>query len=163
VAVNSVLYAQAPERALAELSRVPVSGGRVVITLGCGAEAAACAALVDPLLAPGAQASSRTSFGLEREHRASRILADVGLRMVSHEELRYDLSYDDLDTASAAQMPAGPVQAAADRAGGAAVSRALAAFFAPFVGGDGVVSVPTAYPIVVASVSTAELHTGATT
>ena len=152
VAVNSVLYAAEPRRALAELSRVLAPGGQAVVTMGTGAESRACAARIDPLLPAAALASSRTSLNLDDAGAADAALAEACLSMEHHEEVRWTLTFGGIEVAIAAQLPAGPVQAAIDHAGLAAVVDALRAFFAPFAaGGDGVVHLPTAYQVVVAN------------
>ena len=150
VAINSVLYAEHPQRALTELARVAAPGGQVILTTGTGAGSAACAAGIDPLLPADAHASSRTSFGLDNRDHARATLAAAGLQLVRHDRLDYNVTFTSRAQAIAAQLPAGPVQAAIAHAGRGAVTDALERYFRPLTDLRGTVTMPAAYTLVVA-------------
>jgi SAM-dependent methyltransferase len=151
-AINSVPYASRPRRALAELARVTARGGRVLVTTGTGAASAACAAGIEPLLPADAHASSRTTFGLDDEHATRLAFHSAGLEIEHHRRIAYTVTFADRTQAIAAQLPAGPVQAAIAHSGEAAVIDALANFFAGCTGPDGHVHLDAAYHAVHATV-----------
>lgn len=152
-AINSLLYASRPQRALAELARVTAPGGTVLVTTGTGAASASCAAGIEPLLPPEAHASSRSSFDLDDEHKTRRAFLAAGLRIERNERLTYTVTFADCPAAIAAQLPAGPVQAAVAHSGLTAVTDALGRFFATCTTPDGHVHLPTTYIMVHATVA----------
>lgn len=151
VAINSILYAERPQRALEELARVTAPGGRVIVTMGTGTASAACAAGIDPLLPPDAHASSRTSFSLHDRHHARATLAAAGLKLIRHDQVSYNITFADAEQAVAAQLPAGPVQAAIAHAGRPAVTDALKRYFRPLTNPRGTITMPAAYTVAVAT------------
>jgi SAM-dependent methyltransferase len=137
-ALNSVLYAAAPRRALAELARVTAPGGQAVITVGAGPEQGACAALIAPL-APLAELPDRSTLELTDVTAASAALLDAGFDSVAASDVAFYIDFSSVDDAVGAQLPAGPVAAAARHSGPAAVEAALRQFFEPRVRDDGTV------------------------
>ncbi|WP_158630272.1 class I SAM-dependent methyltransferase [Glycomyces terrestris] len=137
-AFNSVLYADDPRRALAEIARVTGPGGRAVVTVGAGPEQAASAAVINPLAARG-DVPGPGGLDLADTAAVRAVLLDAGFASVAAEDVAFDVRFANADEAVAAQLPAGPVAAAVRRSGRAAVESALRAFFAPRTGPDGTV------------------------
>ena len=88
-AFNSVLYAAAPLRALAELARVTAPGGQAVITVGAGPEQGACAALIAPL-ALITELPDRSTLDLADATAASAALQDAGFASVAVSDVAFD-------------------------------------------------------------------------
>jgi SAM-dependent methyltransferase len=149
-AFNSVLYASDAARAIAEIARVTGARGRVVLTMGTGSASATCAAMIDPLLPPDVEASSRTTLNLQDPDRTREVLARVGLLVLEQREIAFVTTFADLDDAVRTQLPAGPVEAAVRHSGRDAVVAALCSFFAPGTAADGTVLMPSAYRFVLA-------------
>jgi SAM-dependent methyltransferase len=150
-ALNCVLYATDPARALAELARVAAPGGHVLVTLGTGADSDESAALVDPLIPPGVEASSRLTADLTDPRELRAALAAAGLDVVECAVLAFPVAFADVDAAVAAQLPAGPVAAALRHAGRDAVEHALRTFFMPRRRPDGTVVVRDEYVVAAAT------------
>jgi len=136
-ALNSVPYARDPAAALAELARVTAHGGRLLLTVGAGVTQTSCASAIDALAAPGEVP------GWQLDLRVPDVL-DAALRRAGYEapalgQIAYDVVYDDVADAVAAQQPAGPVQAAIRNAGRDRVERALHEQFAAHARDDGTV------------------------
>ena len=148
-AVNSVPYAANPRRAIAELARVTAAGGRVVLTVGTGPESATCAAMIDPLIPPDVEASSRMTLHLGDRDETSEVLRAAGLAVVEQSEIEFVSFFADVGEAVRAQLPAGPVEAAARHSGRHAVDDALRAFFGPRARADGSVPLNEAYLFVI--------------
>jgi SAM-dependent methyltransferase len=123
-AFNSVLYAAAPRRALAELARVTSPSGRTVITVGAGPEQGACAALIGPL-ARAVGLPDRSTLDLADAAAGRAALRDAGFGAVAHTDVTFDVEFESVDDAIGAQLPAGPVAAAVRHTGGAVVVDAL--------------------------------------
>ena len=137
-AVNSVLYAADPQRALAEIARVTAPSGRTVVTVGAGPEQAESAALINPL-APPDEVPGRDTLDLTDADAARAALLDAGFGTVATSDIAFAVDYASLDDAVAAQLPAGPVTAAARHSGRAAVEAALRSFYARRSRADGTV------------------------
>lgn len=129
-AFNSVHYAADPRRAIAEIARVTAPSGRAVLTVGAGPEQAECAALINPLARHGDVPDSST-LDLTDADAARGALLDAGFASVTTADIAFDVHFDDVDDAVAAQVPAGPVNAAIRHSGRATVDAALRSFFAP--------------------------------
>jgi SAM-dependent methyltransferase len=137
-AFNSVLYAAAPRRALAELARVTAPGGRAVVTVGAGPEQGACAALIAPL-ARLDELPDRSTLDLTDATAASDAMHAAGFDSVAATDVAFDVVFESVDEAVRAQLPAGPVAAAVRRSGRAVVEEALREFFEPRERVDGTV------------------------
>jgi SAM-dependent methyltransferase len=137
-AFNSVLYAAAPRRALAEIARVTSTSGRAVITVGAGAEQGACAALIEPL-ARRDELPDRSTLDLADATAARTALRDAGFDVVTATDVAFDVEFESVDDAVRAQLPAGPVAAAVRHSGHASVVDALRSFFQPRARVDGTV------------------------
>jgi len=139
-AFNSVLYAAAPRRALAEIARVCAPSGRAVVTVGAGPEQGDCAALIGGLAPPG-DLPDRSTLDLADPDAARAAMVDAGFAAVESTDIAFDVVFASVGDAIAAQLPAGPVAAAVRRSGRPAVEAALRAFFAPRAAkaGDGTV------------------------
>jgi SAM-dependent methyltransferase len=137
-AFNSVLYAAAPRRALAEIARVTAACGRAVITVGAGPEQDACAALIAPL-ARLDELPDRSTLDLADAAAARASLRDAGFDSVAVTDVAFDVGFESVDDAVRAQLPAGPVAAAVRRSGHAVVKEALRSFFEPRARDDGTV------------------------
>jgi len=135
-ALNSVLYAAEPHNALAELARVTTD--RAVVTVGCGPEQAESAGLINPL-APPTEVPDLRTLDLADEAAATEALLAAGFATVDATDIAFDVQFTDLRDAVAAQLPAGPVAAAARHSGRAAVEAALRTFFGPRTRPDGTV------------------------
>jgi SAM-dependent methyltransferase len=135
-AFNSVLYAAAPRRALAEIARVTAPSGRAVVTVGAGPEQLACAGLINPL-APPDEVPDPSTLDLADPAAASAAMLEAGFAAVEATEIGFEVTFVGVDDAVSAQLPAGPVAAAVRHSGRAAVEDALRAFFAPRVRPDG--------------------------
>ena len=137
-AFNSVLYAAAPRRALAEIARVTSASGRAVITVGAGPEQGACAALIEPL-ARLDELPDRSTLDLADAAATRAALREVGFNAVADTDMAFDVEFESVDDAVRAQLPAGPVVAAVRRSGRAAVVEQLRTFFQPRTRVDGTV------------------------
>jgi ubiquinone/menaquinone biosynthesis C-methylase UbiE len=137
-AFNSALYAADPRRALAEIARVTAPSGRAVVTVGAGPEQAESAALINPL-APRNEVPDLSTLDLADADATRDALLDAGFASVAVAEIAFDVVFENEDDAVAAQLPAGPVTAAARHSGRAAVEAALRSFFAPRSRADGTV------------------------
>jgi SAM-dependent methyltransferase len=137
-AFNSVLYAADPRRALAEIARVTRASGRAMITVGAGPEQAACAALIEPL-AWRHDLPDRNTLDLADAAAARYAVRAAGFDEVADTDVAFDVDFDSVEDAVAAQLPAGPVAAAVRRSGHAAVVAALRSFFRPRQRADGTV------------------------
>jgi SAM-dependent methyltransferase len=137
-AFNSVLYAADPRRALAEIARVNTPSGRTVVTVGAGPEQAESAALINPL-APHDEVPDPRTLDLTDEDAARAALLDAGFASVTTGDVAFDVDFENVDDAVAAQLPAGPVAAAVRHSGRAAVEGALRSFFARRSQADGTV------------------------
>jgi SAM-dependent methyltransferase len=137
-AVNSVLYAADPRRALTEIARVTAPSGRAVVTVGAGPEQAESAALINPM-APPEEVPGRGSLDLTDADAARTALLDAGFATVATSDIAFDVDYTSLDDAVAAQLPAGPVAAAIRHSGQAAVDAALRSFYSRRSRADGTV------------------------
>jgi SAM-dependent methyltransferase len=149
-AFNSVLYAAAPRRALAEIARVTSTSGRAVITVGAGPEQGACAALIDPL-ARLDELPDRSTLDLADAAAARAALRDAGFDAVADTDVAFDVEFESVDDAVRAQLPAGPVAAAVRHSGRAAVVEALRSFFQPRSGVDGTVRMGVVFRCYVAN------------
>lgn len=129
-AFNSVLYADDPRRALAEVARVTAAGGRAVVTVGAGPEQAQSASLINPL-APRGAVPDHGALDLADTDATRAALLDAGFASVETTDVAFTVAFGDLPEAIAAQLPAGPVAAAIRHSGRAVVEAALRAFFAP--------------------------------
>jgi SAM-dependent methyltransferase len=138
-ALNSVLYAAAPRRALAELARVTAPSGEAVITVGAGPEQGVCAALIAPL-ARLDDLPDPSTLDLTDATAASAALREAGFASVAATDVAFELGFESVDDAVHAQLPAGPVAAAVRRSGRAVVEEALRAFFQPRARVDGSVT-----------------------
>jgi SAM-dependent methyltransferase len=137
-AFSSVLYADDPRRALAEIARVTAPSGRAVVTIGTGPEQAESAALINPLARPD-QVPDPSTLDLADANAARDALLDAGFGSVATADIAFDVDFDSENDAIAAQLPAGPVAAAIRHSGRAAVEAALRSFFAPRQRPDGTV------------------------
>jgi SAM-dependent methyltransferase len=138
-AFNSVLYAADPRRALAELRRVTAApSGRAVVTVGAGPEQAESAALINPLADPD-EVPDHSAFDLADPDTARGALLDAGFASVAVADIAFNVDFKNENDAIAAQLPAGPVAAAARHSGRSAVEAALRSFFAPRTRPDGTV------------------------
>ncbi len=106
--------------------------------------------MIDPLLPPDVEASSRTTLNLQDPDRTREVLARVGLLVLEQREIAFVTTFADLDDAVRTQLPAGPVEAAVRHSGRDAVVAALCSFFAPGTAADGTVLMPSAYRFVLA-------------
>jgi SAM-dependent methyltransferase len=139
-AFNSVLYAAAPRRALAEIARVTAPSCRAVITVGAGPEQGACAALIAPL-ARLDELPDRSTLDLADAAAACAAIRDAGFDSVAATDVAFDVDFESVDDVVRAQLPAGPVAAAIRRSGRAVVEEALQSFFEPTARADGTVRV----------------------
>ena len=137
-ALNSVLYAADPRRALAEVARVTSPAGLAVVTVGAGPEQAESAALINPL-APREHVPDPSALDLTDQESARAGLLDAGFTTVRTTEVAFDVQFADVGDAIAAQLPAGPVTAAVRHSGPSVVDAALRSFFAPRTRRDGTV------------------------
>ncbi|WP_158564064.1 class I SAM-dependent methyltransferase [Jiangella anatolica] len=137
-AFNSVVYAADPRRAIAEIARLTAPSGRAVLTVGAGPEQAESAALINPLARRGDVPDSST-LDLADADATRDALLDAGFTTVTTADIAFDVHFDDVDDAIAAQVPAGPVTAAIRHSGRAAVEAALQSFFAARTRPDGTV------------------------
>jgi SAM-dependent methyltransferase len=137
-AFNSVLYAAAPRRGLAEIARVIAPFGRAVITVGAGPEQRECAALIAQL-APSAALPDPGTLDLTDAAATRAALLDAGFGTATATDVAFDVDFDCVDDAVRAQLPAGPVAAAVRHSGRGAVVEALRSFFASRTRGDGTV------------------------
>ncbi len=149
-AINVVPYARDRGRAAAEIARVAAAGGRVAATVGAGAEEQECARLVDPLAPPAEVPDWEHQIDVREPGALAGLLADAGLTVVADTEVAFACVFTDVDDAIAAQLPAGPVEAAIRHSGRAAVEGALRTFFSARVRADGTVAMTTTYRTVVA-------------
>jgi ubiquinone/menaquinone biosynthesis C-methylase UbiE len=143
-AFNSVLYADAPRRALAEIARVTTPSGWAVVTVGAGPEQGECAGLIEPL-APRDALPDRSSLDLADAAAARAALLEAGFASVDVTEVGFELAFAGVEDAIAAQLPAGPVAAAVRHSGRAAVEAALRRFFEPRVRPDGTARMRVAF------------------
>jgi len=153
VALNSLLYASDPPRALAELARVTTRYGRVVLTWGCGPEQATCAELLDALrtaIPAGESTPHQTSLTLTDDGQRSAAMAIAGLDEVERRDIEFAWTFRDLDDAVGAQLPAGPVVDISRQVGIDEVRRALGEFFATRLRPDGSVLMNVIFRCVVA-------------
>jgi SAM-dependent methyltransferase len=150
-AVNVLPYADDRRRAAAELARVTRAGGRVVATVGASPDEQESAALIDPLAPPADVPDWERGPDLREPGVLAALLAGAGLDVVDDGEIAFAHEHADVDRAIAAQLPAGPVEAAVRHSGRAAVEAALRTFFIPRARPDGSVRQPVAYRTVVAS------------
>lgn len=137
-ALNSVLYAAQPLRALAEIARVTSAHGRAVLTVGVGPEQNESAALIN-FLAPHDEVPDLSTLDLASADAARDALRGVGFEAVTTSDVSFEVVFQDLDAAVAAQLPAGPVAAAVRHSGRAAVHAGLQNFFASRSRSDGTV------------------------
>lgn len=137
-AFNSVVYAQDPRRALAEIARVTAPSGRAVITVGAGPEQAESAALINRLARPD-HVPDLSTLDLRDATTTRAALRDAGFASVTTTDIAFDVDYAGEDEAINAQLPAGPVVAAVRHSGRGAVEEALRFFFARRARADGTV------------------------
>jgi SAM-dependent methyltransferase len=149
-AVNVVPYARDRARAAAELARVTAPGGRVAATVGAGPEEQECARMVDPLAPPAEVPDWEHEVDVREPGALAALLAGAGLTVVADSEVAVDLVFAGVDDAVAAQLPAGPVEAAIRHSGRSAVTGALRGFFERRVRPDGTVGMRTVYRTVAA-------------
>jgi SAM-dependent methyltransferase len=148
-AFNVIPYADDRRRAIAEVGRVAAPGGRVAVTVGAGREEQACAAMVDPL-APPSEVPDWQELDVRRPGALAAAVAAAGLEVLDDFAVTFDAVYADVADAVAAQVPAGPVEAAVRHSGRNAVEDALRAFFGERVRGDGTVAMEVSYRSVLA-------------
>ena len=134
-ALNSVPYARDAAAALAELARVTAPGGRLLFTVGAGSAQASCAGAIDSLAAEGEV--PRWELDLRDAGVLAAALQTAGYEPPELGEIAFDVVYDDVADAAAAQLSAGPVQAAIRNAGRERVDRALHEQFAALAREDG--------------------------
>jgi SAM-dependent methyltransferase len=145
-AFNSVIYASDLTRAIEEIARVTVPGGRALITVGAGSEQAACSAAINALRPAADDAAPEHT--LPTEERTQRIidaLGGAGFDTIEQRDVRFSWRFADVEDAVAAQLPAGPVQEAIQRSGQAAIEQALRQFFATRANPDGAVSLDVVF------------------
>jgi SAM-dependent methyltransferase len=153
-ALNSLLYASDPPRALAELARVTAPGGRVALSWGCGSEQATCAELLDALRT-AIPATGRTphqaSLTLTDDRQRSAAMTNAGLDELERRDIEFAWAFGDLDEAVGAQLPAGPVVDISRQVGIDEVRRVLGEFFAARVQADRSVLMNVVFRCVVAT------------
>jgi SAM-dependent methyltransferase len=147
-ALNALPYAGDPRRAIAELARVTRPGGRMLVTVGAGTEQDSRAARIHAL-APPEEVPTWDDLDLRDPMVLHAAMRDAGLEVVDDGELRVDVVYADLEAAIAAQLPAGPVQAAVRHSGQAAVEEALRAAFTPLRRPDGTIGTVLGFRVTV--------------
>lgn len=125
-------------------------GGRVAATVGASPDEQECAALVDPLAPPSEVPDWQAGVDLREAGVMARLMRQAGLSILDDGWIRFDHHHVDVAEAVAAQLPAGPVQAAIRHSGREAVTDALGTFFARRLRRDGSVVQPVAYRCVVA-------------
>lgn len=135
-ALNSIPYAADPHRAIAEIARVTAPTGRVVVTVGAGSEELGCAAMIDPL-ASAEQVPDWDRLDLRDPDEARLAMKRAGLAIIEQSDVAFSCHFANVEEAIRAQMPAGPVEAAARNSGREAVEQALSAFFVRRVRRDG--------------------------
>jgi SAM-dependent methyltransferase len=151
-AFNSVLYAAAPRRALAELARVTAPSGRAVVTVGTGPQQSACAGLIQAL-APRGELPDLSTLDLADPAAARAAMLEAGFASVEAADVAFEVTFAEVDDAIRAQLPAGPVAAAVRHSGRAAVEDALRGFFAPRVAADGTVRMRVVFHCVLAELA----------
>lgn len=143
-AFNSLPYAADPQRAIAELSRVTRAAGRVLVTVGSGAEQSTCAHGIDSL-APDREVPEWDTFDMKDPERIRKSMEEVGFVVREQAKVSFTCTFAGVDEAVRAQLPAGPVEAAVRSSGREAVDRVLRGFFTPRAQPDGSVSMPVVF------------------
>jgi len=132
--MNSFQYAADPRRALGEAGRVSKRGAQIVIAtwgLPEACEAAAYLAALKPLLPP-APPGAGGPFALSNEGALRSLVASAGLTPQLVEDVDVTWQFEDLDTALAAMLAAGPSILAIQTSGRDRVRATLERAIAPF-------------------------------
>jgi SAM-dependent methyltransferase len=132
--INSFQYAVDQRHALAEARRVVRPGGRVIVaTWGVPqqCEAAGFLAALKPLMPPPPRGASGP-FALSDEAALEALITSAGLRWDSIHDVDLTWLFDDLSTALAAMLAAGPTMLAIRTSGREAVTATLRREIAPY-------------------------------
>ena len=100
--------------------------------------------MIDPL-APPAEVPDWTRLDVREPGALAAALAAAGLTVVDEGAVTFAVVYADADDAVAAQLPAGPGEAAVRHSGREAVEDAFRRFFAPRERPDGSVTMELSY------------------
>jgi predicted N-acetyltransferase YhbS len=150
---SSFQFADDKTRALSEAARV--ARGRVAVAIPTRREESGIAAVfrrLFPLFPPEALEGFQRSgiFALSEPGALDRSLLAAGLRTEEDEELSSHVLFPDAEAATRAFLGAGPTGLALRRSGEVAVTEALRAALTPFTGGDGRVTIPSWFRVVMA-------------
>lgn len=132
--MNSFQYATDPRHALREARRVTARGGQVIVAtwgLPQACEAAAYLAALKPLLPPPPPGASGP-FALSEQAALTQLVTSAGLTSHSVEDVDVTWVFEDLATALAAMLAAGPSILAIQTSGREAVSTTLQRAIAPY-------------------------------
>jgi SAM-dependent methyltransferase len=151
--MNSFQYAAEPQHALAEATRVTKRAGHVIVAtwgLPQACEAAAYLAALRPLLPPPPPGASGP-FALSEQAALTQLVTSAGLTSHSVEDVDVTWLFEDVETAPAAMLAAGPSILAIQTSGREAVSTALQHALAPYRLADGGYRLENRFRYVIAS------------
>jgi SAM-dependent methyltransferase len=151
--LSSFQFADDKVRALAEARRV--ARGQVVIVVPSRVAESGIAQVfqpVFPLFDPRALESMRQSgmFALSHPGQLEEVLTAAGLRSRDDDELRWEILFENVDTAVRAFLGAGPTALAIQHAGVTALAEAVRAALGPFTDAEGRVGLPASFRVVFA-------------
>jgi len=152
-AFNSIQYCTDAKAALAELRRVVVDGGRVVVATWGQPERCETRTLLAALgsLLPPPPPGAGGPFALSAPGLLETFVDEVGLTTVAGDEVATPFVYADLDAAVHAALASGPAARAIEHSGEQAVTETVTEALRPYVTDDGTVRQENTFRYVVAS------------